>query len=423
MSGPLLTLRSSQQNRVTLQDSSLTNTNNGLLLSGSGHKLSNVTVTCSASRSQDAVGIHVKASKAELSGVTVSGCGEGIRIEADGVKIKEQSRIFSNHQGIHILPLYYGTDIENTLIFANGDMRVVDMQLDAISLETSVPELKFFDQKNEAMERVEKDPVSGEIKFTGDKAVIALPVVDSASLDRRPSLGSVGTPISISPNGMTNAVAAIEESSMIANPGAQAARSREGKIKIEFFVTNNLLPCSGPNNLHARNQACERVVSPDLPLYVGPTDRIEVQIPAAYRGKKLVAIITDPIFGTLGMTPPLTIEDLTEPIFLVGVEPIIIPSNPRGASGGPQGGPNMEFGEIRHERAEIVNVDNADSFGGSSADTGAAPKACSLVRDSSTSRATTIWLGLWWVFSSFILPLLLRPLYVKFYDARKKRMK
>lgn len=263
---PLLSINNGGTEKAIIAGISLTNVRNGLALSGNGaievgsYNDNKTVITGSPTKSGSC--IDVKSPGAVLSAVQASSCGEGIKVDADNVAIKNNSAIFLNSVGIHVVGGRNMTDVVSSRIYANNDGNDANLwRYDGIRFdEDALKEIFFYDVVN-------NEPV---------------PLLDGEDVinyeNRKPYL-------------------------LIDIP--------EGKTgKVEFLLSVDNEADGTCNAVNSYKQACSSLEGMTNPVSVSAdslaSGPVEVTIPASYLLKKLVAIYTDPERGTAGISRQFT---------------------------------------------------------------------------------------------------------------------
>jgi hypothetical protein len=246
---------------VKLNDVSFVDVKDGLSLQGSGPiELRSSTITGDAAKSGACVA--VASPSALLDHVDVSNCGDGVRVDADNVRIANESSIHGNKIGVHILQGRIGTKIDSSLVYGNDDLDVsTPMKDDGIRIDGGVMH-----------EAVLYDVVGND----------AVPVPDDNQpydyQDRKPYI-------------------------LLDLPKGQ-------KGAIEFYLSSET-ECGLPALVRSKNQTCAVVKAGTPPVATRievdqaqlETDKIvDVALPDELKNKRVVTVYTDPQQGTAGIS-------------------------------------------------------------------------------------------------------------------------
>lgn len=240
---------------LLLQDLQLQDVRAGVRIAGKG--VSRIVSSAIDGAGATGAGIEVHSPDAEISAVDVSGFATGIMVKGDRTVIHGGSRVFTNQTGIFVAASIKGTRIEQSLIYDNDDRdSETPRREDGIRIEggaSLIPE--FYTLVDGQMQKVEE--VGESYEFRGGKIGIKPPLSIG---EMRPST-------------------------------------------LDFYACSSM-GCS------SLGQACEVVVAGDPPAPLRVTfdpatygqAPIEIRIPPLYWGKPIVAIYTDPEYGTMGFT-------------------------------------------------------------------------------------------------------------------------
>lgn len=212
--------------------------------------------------------ISIKSPGSIIDGVDVSGCADGVQVDADNVIIRNESSIHQNQIGVHILAGRTGTEIDSSLIYFNNDNDNFNLwKDDGIRIDGGVlHEAALYDV-------VEKDRI---------------PVLD----DNQPYDYEGRKPYIL----------------------LDLPKGQNGTI--EFFLSDEK-ECNLPVGVQSRNQPCALIKSgtPPLPTRIQidgtqlDNDRlIEVQVPDELKDKRVVTVYTAPEEGTTGISRQFVFE-------------------------------------------------------------------------------------------------------------------
>jgi len=246
---------------VYLEDTQLSNVKNGLKLAGSGAiQLASYLdgpVTVAGNAGKEGACIDVQVNSAVLEGVQASGCGDGVKVDADEVSITNGSVIKGHKIGVHVLSGRMDTLIEQSLVYWNDDGDPSNLlREDGVKFEDVVMhEAVFYDIEGE-------DPVpvldDDEVYDYGDRTAYVLMDI---------------------PDG------------------------KEGQI--EFFLSEDAA-CELGGDEHAYGQPCKLVTGMTNPITLkssvmayGP---VRVTLPSESHDKAVVVVYNDPDRGTAGIS-------------------------------------------------------------------------------------------------------------------------
>jgi len=263
---PLLTIQHDGSGTVYLEDTQLSNVKNGLKLAGSGaiQLASYLDGPVTVEGNADKLGscIDVKADAAVLNGVQASGCGDGVKVDADDVSITNGSVIKGHKIGVHVLSGRTDTLIEQSLVYWNDDgdpsnlLREDGVKFDDVVMHEAV----FYDVEGE-------DPVpvldDDEVYEYGEKTAYVLMDI---------------------PDG------------------------KEGEV--EFYYGSDSA-CELVGEEHAYGQSCKLVTGMTNPVSLkssvmayGP---VRVNAPSDANGKSMVIVYNDPDRGSAGISRQFSI--------------------------------------------------------------------------------------------------------------------
>ena len=421
---PVLTINGTQhkvilENSTIIDQSSGNSLGSGIRLQGRLHELRNVVVRGSASSNQARIGVQVQASGVLLSNVEVTGFGTGVKVAANDMKLKDRSHIHLNQIGVRISPDVYGTDIERTRIYGSDDtLSSTPAWTDAVRLENQTYQMEYLVENNGQLTSMTVDPQDGVV-FQGGRAVVSVPEPQRPSLQLPPS----------SPGVQSGGIGPGSSSPPLPQPPTQSTLPASVMRKVDFFLTD-AADCGLAIQERLSRQACGIIENVNLPMMGQLNGMIEFQIPAEHIGKRLIAAISDPNVGTLGLTAPMAILD-GGTVLVTGPNPIFIPTQPLGATGG--GGVDGDtitladaagatnnadcvgcdtiLIEQALERAAEEQKNGSSASGGlvASAGGGSSAPKCSLDPNANL-RSATIWTGLWWIITTLGILILARPI-------------
>jgi len=262
---PLFTVVHSGTGTVYLKDVQLSNVKNGLSLSGTGKielsTRSDEKVVVTGDSSKSGTCIDVKSPAAVLSAVEASSCHEGVKVDASDVKIKDSSRIYSNHLGVHALAGRARTSIKGSLVYANDDGNPSTLlREDGVRIDGGVMnEVVFYDMvNNEPTPLLDGDD---QINYSNGVAYMLLdiPAGQSGTVELYYSKGDdCGLP-----EGMAPAKQPCGVLTGITNPVTVSAAELNGAMKM-------------------------------------------IHLPPQYYSKSIVAVYEDPVRGTAGISREFT---------------------------------------------------------------------------------------------------------------------
>lgn len=260
----LLRLRNNSESRkVVLLDSTLGNIQTGITTEGTGRvEMHHVSINGNAQAKTGAC-IDIATPNAFLDDVNAAGCGEGIRVGANGLVLTSSetasaetiSEVRDNKVGIHILGGIIGTDIGRTKIYGNNDGN--GATADGIRFEDGAPDgLVFYDGEGEDIAPLDESP-TGVFDYEERPVYIYVPLPTD-------------------------------------NPP-------EGDIRIEFFIKAEAdcykINCDAQIKEILSDQYEVKAAAPKI-----VKTPVEHKLPSSAYGKNLVAIYTDPQSGTTGFS-------------------------------------------------------------------------------------------------------------------------
>lgn len=144
---PLLTITNSSNKSVHLYNSTMTNVKNGLKIIKSGgsggFSVNNMNITGDSSKLGSCLTANVAG--AVITGGEFKNCSNGIKVGANNVHISDAD-IHANKYGVYIDAVITGTDVENTLIYANeSGLNASDRRQDGIFFADEPRDLVFYD--------------------------------------------------------------------------------------------------------------------------------------------------------------------------------------------------------------------------------------------------------------------------------------
>ncbi len=323
--------------------------------------------------------ITVKSPSATLDGVTAKNCAEGVNIQADKVSIINESEISNNKIGVHVHDSFEGTDIQDSRIYANGDVNL-QSRTNGVKIDAGIPQAPaFWDTKGGKPAEV---PDSEDVyDFEDRPAYLQVQIPDN---ETRPAT-------------------------------------------IELFISENKSNCTN----YSFKQACDvikvqnggqtkylRTQIDPATLRQGP---IKINIPdeAFNDTKSFVAMYSDPELGTAGISRQF-IKKFGWIAIVATPYDIPTTSGVSDSSGAgsvvdddSSGTDNTDSGAAAMSGADSVavaaNPENVTAMAGGAG--APAAKACTLIVDQ--SRINTANLDLWWLIFSLALLATLRPAAVR----------
>jgi len=265
---------------VTIDNISLSDIKNGLLLEGGGKtEVKSSTIAGDTSKSGNC--IEIASAGAVLNGVQASGCGDGVKVDADDVSITNGSVIKGHKIGVHIMSGAEKTDVSGSLIYYNDDGDDGNLRrFDGIRIEDdALHEIVFYDI-------VDDEPVpllEGEniIEYEAGPAYLLMDI----------------------PDGKTGVV--------------------------EFFISEEDEE-GGCDAVYSFKQACTNLDGMTNPVSIkssvmayGP---VRVTIPPEHLDKTVVAVYTDPDRGTAGISRQFSLSENSGGVVAFVSSPYDIPT-------------------------------------------------------------------------------------------------
>ncbi len=259
----LFKVQHSGSGNVVLEEFDIRDIKKGLLFEGTGKIALNSSKVAGDSAKSGAC-IDVKSPGAVLSAVQASSCHEGVKVDANGVIIKDKSAIASNHLGVHVASGITGTDVKSSLVYANNDDDASTLvRHDGIRIDDgAMNEVVFYDV-------VDDEPVplldeTKDIQYEGRPAYMLLDIPENK------------------------------------------------KGKVEFYISRPE-DCSLPDGVVAYEQNCALVETMTNPIEItaatlaqGP---VQTTIPPQYLSKPIVVVFSDDERGTAGISRQFSVSE------------------------------------------------------------------------------------------------------------------
>ena len=319
----LLEISHNMAGTVQVLDSTLQNVRSGIMLTGTGSIL--VQDASIIGRAQLEACIKVDAPNALFDKIKAQHCATGILVGAPNVKITN-SEITDNGTGVRIASGILGTELLTNKIFDN---------VEGIVFADGQPnELVFFDGDEQSFAPAEAGE-DGAIDY-GDQPVYINVVLNGASSSEKP-------------------------------------------VKVEFFLSKEGQAKEPISCVSQTNKGLPGpIVVPAIDLAKTP---ITCTLPAEHRLKKVVSMLTDPRYGTTGVSQEFSCKNCEVVTFVSS--PFDMPTS--GMDGAGTSGEEVEVGS---GGGEVVG--GAMSAGG--------PKGCGgQLAPGGAARTVDVAMSLWWI--------------------------
>lgn len=186
---PLITVTTTdpgQRRRVDIRDVHIANVNAGIKFDIAGADSSVYGGDITAAAGAAGIGVHIRSQQSFVSHVAISGFtgGEGVRCEANGCQVINESVVSGNGLGVRIMTGVTSTALDHSKVYGNTDHNAATVvAVDGIRIESDEPAMRIFDiRESEVVELNRRSETPLEFQGTPNLVIPALAAVGSGAL-------------------------------------------------------------------------------------------------------------------------------------------------------------------------------------------------------------------------------------------------